>query len=183
MFKNKKVLLIILGLAPLALIGFVLFKKSTVSDSLTTSSAEKSGAFASIKDALSKKVTLVCEFSNDSGVSTKSYIKNGAVRISSSGAAGDQSSDIIMKDKKMYMWDINTKQGFVYDIPDTQTTGEGVTNTEVNQSESYLNMIEQYKDSCKVATVEDSYFTPPTDITFQDMSNLLQEMQKYGNPQ
>ena len=43
-------------------------------------------------------------------------------------------------------------------------------------------MIDQYKDSCKVATVADSYFTAPTDVNFQDMSKLLEDLQKYGNP-
>lgn len=124
--------------------------------------------FTSIKDALSKKMTLVCDFKDETGTSTKSYIKNGAVRVSSSGEAG-QASEIIIKDKKMYMWDINTKQGFAYDIPDVESKGEvGTSDNEINQSENYLNMIDKYKDSCKVSTVEDSYFSPPTDIVFQE---------------
>ena len=108
------------------------------------------------------------------------YNKNGAVRVTSiGGTTENQSSDIIIKDKKMYMWDLKTKQGFVYDIPDEEGGNNiGTEVNEVSQSESYLNMIETYKDSCKVSTVEDSYFTPPTDVKFQDMSKLLEDLKK-----
>lgn len=33
--------------------------------------------------------------------------------------------------------------------------------------------MEKYKDSCKPAVVADSEFTPPTDVTFQDMSKMM----------
>lgn len=160
----KKVLIIV-GILLLLLIGVVVYSKqknNKTPENVTTTN----NVFTSIKDALSKNITLVCDFKDDSGVSTKSYIKNGAIRISSEG-------EIIMKDKKMYMWDLKTKQGFVYDVPD-----QDISSTEANQSENYLNMIDKYKDSCKMATVEDSFFIPPSDIKYQDMSKLLEDLKK-----
>lgn len=167
---NKKIVFIVIALVLLLSGGYYMSLKSNKSKITTSNStSETKSVFTSIKDALSKKLTLVCEFKDDSGVSTKSFLKNGAVRVSST-------SEFILKDKKMYMWDLKTKQGFVYDIPDT--TNAGTTGGEINQSESYLNMIEKYKDSCKVATIEDSYFVPPTDVKFQDMSKLLEDLKK-----
>ena len=179
--KNKKVLVVI-ALLLLALVGGASYMKlkggKTASSGSNSTSGTKS-VFTSVKDALSKNITLVCEFKDESGTSVKSYIKNGAVRVTSTGGTGSsQSGDIIMKDKKMYMWDVKTKQGFVYDIPDAEDSSVGTTGSKLNQSESYLNMIDKYKDSCKVATVEDSYFVPPTDVKFQDMSKLLEDLQK-----
>jgi uncharacterized protein (UPF0333 family) len=168
--KNKKALISILLLLLVVFvsgISYMKFKNSNKSESKSTT--ENKSVFTSIKDALSKDVTLVCEFKDDSGVSTKSYIKNGAVRISSEG-------EIVMKDKKMYMWDVKTKEGFVYEIPDSEDSQIGATSTEINQSESYLNMIETYKDSCKVTSVEDSYFELPKDVKFQDMSKILEDL-------
>ncbi len=168
--KNKKALISILLLLLVVFvsgISYMKFKNSNKSESKSTT--ENKSVFTSIKDALSKDVTLVCEFKDDSGVSTKSYIKNGAVRISSEG-------EIVMKDKKMYMWDVKTKEGFVYEIPDSEESQIGATTTEINQSESYLNMIETYKDSCKVTSVEDSYFELPKDVKFQDMSKILEDL-------
>ena len=37
-------------------------------------------------------------------------------------------------------------------------------------------MIDKYKDSCKTAVIEDSYFSEPKDVKFQDMSKLLQDI-------
>lgn len=170
--KNRKILITILLLLLVAFvsgISYLKFKNNSSSQSESKDTTENKSVFTSIKDALSKDVTLVCEFKDETGVSTKSYIKNGAVRISSEG-------EIIMRDKKMYMWDVKTKEGFVYEIPDSEDNEIGATTTEINQSESYLNMIETYKDSCKVTSVEDSYFDLPKDIKFQDMSKLLEDL-------
>lgn len=142
---------------------------------------KQKGVFSSIKDALSKNVTLICDFKDESGSTVKSYIKNGAVRVTTKDSLNsDRDGEIIMKDKKMYMWDLKTKTGFVYDIPDsTETTDStGMSGTEVVKSDAYLSMIEKYKDSCKVSSVEDSYFVPPTDIKYQDMSKLLEDLKK-----
>lgn len=168
---NKKIIIAVI-VSLLVLAGgvyYMKFKSGSQNKNNTNLTSDSKNIFTSVKDALSKKLTLVCEFKDDSGVSTKSFLKNGAVRVSST-------SEFILKDKKMYMWDLKTKQGFVYDIPDT--TNAGTTGGEINQSESYLNMIEKYKDSCKVATIEDSYFVPPTDVKFQDMSKLLEDLKK-----
>lgn len=175
MQKQNKTIIIVIVLLILALGAFFFLRKG---DSKIAGTNNSNGSvFTSIKDALSKDVSLICEFSDENGVSTKSYVKNGAVRVSSTGGAQtNQSSDVIIKDKKMYMWDLKTKQGFVYTIPEEEDSKVGMTATEVNQSDSYLNMIEAYKDSCKVSTVSDSYFETPTDVEFQDMSKLLEDL-------
>jgi hypothetical protein len=89
----------------------------------------------------------------------------------------NQSGEIIMKDKKMYMWDVKSKQGFVYDVPDSEDgAAADVTVGEAVKSEAYLDMIDKYKDSCNVTTVDESYFELPKDIKFQDMSKLLEDL-------
>ncbi|KKP47462.1 MAG: hypothetical protein UR39_C0004G0068 [Candidatus Woesebacteria bacterium GW2011_GWA1_33_30] len=183
--KGKIVLFIIIGIFLLGLVGWVSYSKFKGNKTVSTgSNSEKSGIFTSVKDALTQKLTLSCEFTDETGTVVKSYIKNGAVRVSSIGNGDNvQANEIIIKDKKMYMWEPKTKAGFIYIIPDqTENSQVGTTNQDVVSSESYLNMIDQYKDSCKVATVADSYFTAPTDVNFQDMSKLLEDLQKYGNP-
>ncbi len=180
--KSKSIVLIIIAILLLILVGgasYMKLKQTSVQVAGSNEKSVPSNIFTSVKDALSKDISLICEFKDDKGTSTKSYIKNGAVRISTIGGTSEnQSGEIIMRDKKMYMWDIKSKQGFVYDIPDNEDNSIGATNEEINQSESYLNMIETYKDSCKVSTIEDSYFTIPTDIKFQDMSKLLEDLKK-----
>lgn len=179
--KNKKTKIYVAAVVILlALVAaFFVFNKKEKSEINSNNKQESSKSiFTSVKDAMSKNITLVCEFKDESGSSTKSYIKNGAVRVSSLGQ-GEQSGEIIMKDKKMYMWDIKTKTGFVYEIPDADATSDnsvGMTSSEVVKSESYLDMIEKNKDFCKVSAVEDSYFVIPADVNFQDMSKFLEDL-------
>jgi len=170
--KNKKVLIIV-AVVLLALVGGFIFLKSKSSDTGPTGSqsANKS-IFNSVKDALTQNLTISCEFTDETGTLVKSYIKNGAVRITSTGDTVAKSGEIIMKDKKMYIWDTATKEGFVYDI----SREEGTTDTQKSNSDSYLDMIDKYKDYCKVATVADSFFTPPADVKFQDMTKFLEDL-------
>lgn len=176
--KNKRVLITsILILLVLFVAGASYLKfRSNSNQSENNTTGDKS-VFTSIKDALSKNVTLVCDFNDETGSSVKSYVKNGAIRITTTNKESeDTSGDIIMKDKKMYMWDLKTKQGFVYDIPDAEDNSVGMTSDEFIKSESYLDLIDKYKDSCKVSSIDDSYFNLPTDVKFQDMSKFLEDL-------
>lgn len=177
--KNKRILIVVGVVVLLALSAFAYFKFNPNKAENNGQPTSSKSIFSSVKDALSKNITLVCEFKDDKGQSVKSYIKNGAVRVTSAGLEeGNQAGDIIIKDKKMYIWDGKTKQGFVYETKDEDTSNQnvGMTAGEVVKSDSYLNMIEKYKDSCKVSTVEDSYFVPPTDVKFQDMTKFLEDI-------
>jgi hypothetical protein len=154
--------------------------------------AKGGGVFTSIKDALSKSVSLKCVYKDEQGVETTSYIKNGAVRVMMAGSTDvQQPNNIIMKDMKMNMWSDTTKEGILLtiDTPTDVTPPEVPPGTELSednkgagQQESILATIEKYKDACKPEVVADSMFTVPTDVKFQDMSALQKEMMK-GLPQ
>jgi hypothetical protein len=143
--------------------------------------------FTSIKDALSKSLSLKCVYKNEEGVETTTYIKGGAVRVMmTSAAAGDEQPDnIIMKNKMMYMWNNTTKTGFSLKLeepkdltpfPTVKQDGNAVKKED--QQESVLAEIEKYKDACKAEVVSDSMFSVPTDVKFQDMSALQEQMMK-----
>lgn len=147
--------------------------------------------FTSIKDALSKSMSLKCVYKDEKGVETRTYIKGGAVRVMMTSAKeGEQPNNIVMKDKMMYMWNDTTKTGFSYKIEEPKdvtpfpTAEDKTANKETgdDQKESVLAQIEKYKDACKVETVADSMFAVPTDVKFQDM-NALQEQMMKGLPQ
>lgn len=177
---NKKIVLIGV-LALMLVVGGVSYsrlKSGKFSFSSPSSSPKSEGAFSSIKDALSKSISLSCEFTDDTGRITKSYIKNGAVRITNKGRdTNNQAGEVIIKGKVMHVWDEKTKQGFVYESeeePDSSTSSSGNYNS--SDGSSYLSMIDKYKDYCKVQAVEDSLFTIPEDVKFQDMSQFLKNI-------
>lgn len=190
MNKSLPIVIVIL----LLLVGGGIFlaakNKSQTPGAATTSSnqspSQDGNIVTSIKDALSKSLSLECTYNDDSGSETKTYIKAGAVRAESKVITQEGTetySQVIFKDRKMYTWDTATKKGVVFEVPEetmqeaqsfeitpaTGTTGD-------NQGESFLAEIEKYKDACKPATVSDSLFTPPTDVEFQDLSTMFQNM-------
>lgn len=178
--KNKSVLLAVIFIV-LALSGYFLYKSNNSKNTeLKNGEESKNGSvFTSIKDALSKDVTLYCDF-NEGNVSFKSYIKNGAVRVTTSSTEKGQSGDMIMKNNKMYIWDSTTKTGFIYDVPeDSESSNVSVdSSSSTTGSTNYLGLIDQYKDSCKVTAVEDSLFVEPKDIDFKDMTKFLEDLQQ-----
>ena len=96
--KGKIVLFIIIGIFLLGLVGWVSYSKFKGNKTVSTgSNSEKSGIFTSVKDALTQKLTLSCEFTDETGTVVKSYIKNGAVRVSSIGNGDNVQANEIME--------------------------------------------------------------------------------------
>ncbi len=182
---NSKMLIV--GAIALILIAgagfFVLNSKQTTSNNPPTPSQPTPvptniNNFSSIKDALTKSVSLECSFVDEQGKQTKSYIKNGAVRVDFTGKTSEQSGSTIMKDKKMYFWNTSQKTGFMMELTDAQMKGEAIPTTTKStgtppQGQNTVETLEKYKDSCKPAVVSDSLFTPPADIKFTDYSQIL----------
>ncbi len=129
-------------------------------------------AFTSIRDALSRSISLECEITDSQGRTTKAYIKNGAVRADMEAQNPEDSGSMIMKDKMIYAW--NGTQGFTMQIPDEANAMGEYEGQEENQGEQLLDDLENYKDNCKPAVVSDSLFTPPSDVTFTDMSKMME---------
>ncbi len=164
--KNK----IIIAAAAVILLGIVAFFLLSRNKMVNLSPSGSDNAFTSIQDALSKSISLECEFTDESGRITKSYIKNGAVRADFTSQNAEESGSVIMKDKKMYFW--NSKGGYTMELPDDVKTDTTTGETE-SQGSDILKAMEEFKDKCKPAVVSDSLFTPPTDVTFTDMSKLI----------
>lgn len=172
--------MVVLAVVILLLAGaFFMMKSKKTSETSTAeqpTKTESKNVFTSIKDALSKSVTLECTFTDEEGRKTKSYIKNGAVRSDVSGKTADESGSVIMKDKKMYYW--NSKMAFMmtFDVENVKpsgTTTQQNTTTSTPNGANLLDTMEKYKNDCKPAIVADSLFTPPTNVKFTDYSELF----------
>ena len=186
---NKKVIIVVVLLL-LAVGGYFMTQKSS-SPSMNSNSVGSS-PFTSIQDALSKSLSLQCTFTDEEGRETKTYIKAGAVRTDFTGTKSAESGSMIFKNKKMYTWNSDTKEGFMMEVPDvtgppsqtttTTTVGTGEKSGKNDHPADALAMIEKYKDSCKPGTVADSLFTPPSDVKFNDFSNMMKDLQKVTQP-
>ncbi len=183
--NSKIVIAIIVLILILGVGGFLLVGKSKAPSQSQTTGAEptkptQNNIFTSIKDALSKSISLQCSFTDESGRQITAYIKNGLVRSDIVATDPKQSGSVILaKDKKVYFW--NGKQGFMMVMPSVEPTQPAAmektptgTTSSGNEAQDMMAAMEKYKNSCKPAVVADSEFTPPTDVTFQDMSKMMQ---------
>jgi hypothetical protein len=140
---------------------------------------EKNNVFTSIKDALTRGQSLKCQFTDESGRQTTVYFKKDFVR----GMFNDEKevmNNFLYRDKKVYTWGDKTKEGMIVDT-DTISVAPTIKQTNKNEPRSAQDYIEQYEkywQNCKVETVSDTLFNPPSDVQFQNMSDLMQQMMK-----
>lgn len=183
----KKIVPVLVVLILLGVGGyFYMSSKGTIPKTPFGTASNNTGGnvFTSIKDALSKSMSLKCVYKDEKGAETVSYIKGGAVRVMVTETGDtEQYGNILMKDKKMYMWSDKTKQGFTLMIkePENISPVPESGNKEAqktNDQESVLAQIEKYKDACKVEVIADSYFTVPSGVQFQDMDAFQKQMMK-----
>ena len=183
----KKIIPVLVILLILGVGGYFYMKSKNIPPKTLTetggNAAGSNSVFTSIKDALSKSMSLKCVYKDEQGVQTTTYIKGGAVRVLTEGVKEkEQPNSIILKDKKMYMWNETSKTGFVYMITEpkispSQENGK-IPEATNGKDSSLLSEIEKYKNSCKVEVIDDSFFAPPTDVKFQDMSAFTENLMK-----
>lgn len=188
----KRTLIIIIAVILLLLAlggGYFLLKGNKVSNpneaqvaGVTPSPASEENVFTSIKDALSKSISLECSY-DTGGNKVNSYIKNGAVRTNIVSNNAQESGSIIIKDKKMYFW--NGKTGFTMELPDIndlEKIASNAANKNATSGKDMINDLEKYKDQCKPGVVSDDLFVPPADVKFTDFSQIMPKAGASGLP-
>ena len=149
--------------------------KPPMMEQKTAGTTQQGGnVFTSIKDALSKSLSLKCEYPNPSGKGgmVTNYIKNGAVRVMNMGMDTEGYGHAIMKDSKMWIWSEGKNEGIMFALNKPEVEKAAPVKKE-DQSEKVLEEMEKYKDSCKTEVVADSLFTPPANVKFTDLENMM----------
>ncbi len=148
--------------------------------------AQQTG-FTSIQDALNKSLSLQCHFTDESGSQTTAYISAGQVRADIVAKDPNQSGSVIEKDKKVWYWSADKKQGFMMDLanisvtpPVVSGTSEQTATNPADQGTNMMATLEKYKNDCHPAVVDGSLFTPPTDVQFTDMAQMMHQMMPTG---
>lgn len=176
--KNLVIALVVLAI--LGAGGYYVMKSQSNKPATpgTTAAPTSAGPFSSIKDALMKSLSLKCEYPDPKTKATvTTYIKNGAVRVMGMSIQNNKSSNAIMKDNKMWIWSEGETQGMMLDL-NIPATGKKVTGepTKEDQRERVLAEMEQYKNYCKTDVVSDSFFAPPSNVTFTDLQNMMKDL-------
>lgn len=136
--------------------------------------------FTSIKDALSKSMSLKCEYPDptNKGLVITSYIKNGAVRVGNFTMTDKNKGNAIIKNNQMWVWNEGEKTGMLISLKTDKTQEQA----EKDQQQQTLDEIEKNKQYCKVDVVADSLFNPPADVKFTDFGAAFQNTIISGMP-
>jgi len=170
------VVLLLLGVGGYYVMNMKSSKPPVMEQKTTGTTEQKGNIFTSIQDALSKSLSLKCEYPNPDGKggTVTSYIKNGAVRVMSIAMGPQGNGSAIMKSNKMWIWDDVKKTGMMLSFdPSKVVKPTGGTPSTDDQSAKVLAEMEKYKNYCKTEVVADSLFTPPTDVKFTDLESMM----------
>lgn len=181
-------ILIIIAVVAFAAVGGYFYlnsKKPQVTPEAAQTKNAGGSAISSIQDALSKSQSLKCEYTDENGNKSTTFIKSGNIRVSTK-TKDSKDGEVLTRTQgdevKSYFWDPATKKGTVFTISkkDTQAMQKQVQQNpqvQAGNKEDLIESIEKYKQHCKTESVSDSLFTPPTDVQFTD---LQAEMKKAG---
>lgn len=178
----KKNLIAIVFAAALILIAVFLYLNQAPAsqDSSSNQAASKESVFTSIKDAMSKSLSLKCEYEAGE-IKTIAYVKGNKVRVESRSDNEEiKNSNVIVKDNNVWMWTEGEDKGLLIELKDEEMESQEVgLPTDTNQQE-IIEDLEAYKDRCETAVVSDSLFTPPSDVEFNSFLNQVQEEMMEG---
>lgn len=183
----KKLLIVVVILLALGGGGYYLYSNQMQKSGSATQ--QSGGVFGSIKDALSKSLSLQCSFDTEDGTKVAAWMKAGAVRVDSDAKDAQQSGSYIMKNNKLYFWQKGAKEGTMMEFSEPSVTPGKTQEAEPtgsaakdNQGDNVLGMLEKFKDKCKPAVVGDDLFTPPAGVKFTDFSKLVPTGAAGGQP-
>jgi len=168
---KKKLLVIALLVSGSLLLTGCGSKKTTESGTTSVSEQadkEESGQ-GSIWGLFSKGKSLKCTFQKTGeSVSQTVYFSGKNFRMDFSGKQGEKvvESSMILKDDFVYLWTADSKQGMKWPVNNEQT-GDN------KETEWRKGLDDNLDYHCSAWLSDNSKFSPPTDVSFQDFSETL----------
>lgn len=169
----KKSLFVVFALIiTLGLTGASCFQK----DDGTSSSDDKTSTIQTLKDAFSSSLQLKCTYTSDEfdGESTVYISPDGKFKSEYKSADGNFTS--LYDKENYYTWSDQTLEGAKFNeecLSDLETS-TGETPIDTDNIVSMDDLDQDINANCSVATGED--FTPPSDISFTDYCELMQNL-------
>jgi len=149
-------------------------QKSNNSSVLPTSSPQtqetKKDIITTIKDAVQNQMVLKCEYVDEDGDKTMTYIKGQTVRMIGQGG-DDKKVEGLMKDGKFYIWSTENKEGMVLDI--SKFEGASMGNTPIHSIDDVIGVLESQKDKCVISPESLGLLDLPSDIKFTDSGSFF----------
>lgn len=114
-----------------------------------------------------------CTFQDDTSAGT-AYIKNGSVRVESSGTDDAQYGNVIMKNDTVWVWETGKTEGFMMENISQYQDDQAAPSGYVDPNE-VREQVTQNNAECNNEMISDDMFNPPSDVTFQSFSSMMQD--------
>jgi hypothetical protein len=177
--KSPLGLVLVIGGIVLAFFAYKTLTKPKYPTGMDAGLAPKTG----LVDALLGNDTTKCTYSDSYGEVTI-WAKAGKVRSEGSnyGVSGDQKGGMINDGEYLYIWQDSDKTGLKYKLSvfENEASQDGTMPSGVDP-EAWAEMVQaQYQYSCSATNETDNIFTPPADIVFDDMTQLLEKAEEFS---
>lgn len=136
----------------------------------------------SIVDALLGNDTMKCTYSDSYG-EVVVWAKAGKVRSegSSFGMQGNEKGGMINDGEYLYIWQESDKTGLKYKLSVFEAENQDSEIPPGVNPQTWAETIQnQYEYSCQAVNEGEEIFTPPADVEFQDMTELLQKAEEFS---
>jgi hypothetical protein len=150
----------------------------------STQPQQQPNAIVSIHDAILNNSSVKCTLPDvdDQGEGII-YLKGKKMRLEQDTNIEEVGFSYMINDGEwMYTWSEKGEGGIKFDLSKLQEMTEDVQNKTVNEYDD----VEEWADSadrnisCEAFNVPDDMFAAPTSITFQDMTEMVNQMQEWS---
>ena len=187
---NTKILIAVVVFIALVALGVGLYLTNSKKSTTTTNSPaatqgeaqQPAGNPQSIAELFQKAMTsgsLKCTYSSDT-MSGTTYIKNGNISFSATDSTTKKVMHSIIKNKTMWTWNDGETKGMMLDMSKLEaniTPPQGATSPEDIQKQ-----VEANKPNCTEEAIADSTFDVPSNVTFTDLSKMMESIPKVTLP-
>lgn len=157
------------------LVGYFFFSKNnSSSETVAPQKTNEVSESKSLRDLLASGIAQKCTYStNVDGAASEgvTFTSNGKVRSDFTFTEGDKitKTHMINDGKVSYVWTDETKTGFkmIFDNTNPETDTQSVS------VQGGTDWDEKFDYKCVPSIIDDSTFTPPSDVEFTDFANLL----------
>jgi hypothetical protein len=152
----------------LAISTLILFGAGCSKNDASTGVNDDKGAWQSIKDAFDRSITLRCDYTDEDGEKTVTYIKNKRIYFESEPkplVTQDEDTAVIKglaKDDKMYIWSDGSTKGLMFDFKNpTGDSQPKMGDKEIRGTQDIIDKLEEDKSNCRSESIPDSKFDLP----------------------
>ncbi len=169
--------------------GAIFLNRSKESTSSTTTetpkpTTTKENTMMSLSELLLKGKSQMCTYdykdAQNGTVKGVVYISGGKVRADFTTTANGKpySGSMINDTKYMYTWSSEAKTGFKTQISDMKQMMDQKSVSPTTTQQQSLDSNVKYDYKCADWVVDNSKFSPPSDIKFTDYSSMMKQMMK-----